>query len=235
MKGFYNNLSVLKCIVCCVLSLLPYVTHAADKTELRGQRYCEIILSKSLRELAVYNTWGLNDCPQDIWKQITVAKVKKETGAHFVHLNGPRFWVIDGFQNTTLINPETPALAGLAVREAGILHLTWADIVKSRGPYTQHQIARNTTSVYNANKPVYELIDPKGNVYVMQSYSIQFAPQTEDSLANLEGKLTLPQGWHFKSGLITEQKTVKAILNVATVVQDDFFNTYQLTSRDLLG
>ena len=183
----------------------------------------------------MYNTLGLNDCPELIWKKVTVAGVKKESGADRVHLNGPRYWVIDGLKNSTLINPTTKTICGLQLREAGVLHIGLLDLLESKTSYHELKVARKTTWVYDASKPVYELISPAGKVFVMQSYSVQQAPQTEESLAQLATKLKLPQGWQFKTGILKKIELLQAINNQATVVQDNLLNTYQLATHDFLG
>jgi hypothetical protein len=215
--------------------VLPTLSFAGQKSHLRGQRYCEIILAKNARDYAVYNTIGLNHCPEKIWDKITPVEVKRETGSAQVHLNGPRYWVIDGLKNSNLVNPNIKTFNGLTMREAGILHVNLLELFKSGAPYKQHQVARQTIWVYDAGKPVYELIDPKGNVYVMQSYSIQKMPQTEQSLTALASKLKLPKKWQFKTGILKKSDTVLAINNMAVVVQDNFLNTYQQATHDLLA
>ncbi|ARB92053.1 hypothetical protein [Legionella longbeachae] len=222
-----------KCLIFALL-ILPTFSFAAQKSHLRGQRYCEILIEKSRTDFAVYNTIGLNNCPERMWDKITPAVVKSETGSSFVHLNGPRYWVIDGLKNSDLVNPEVKTFDGLKMREAGILHISFWDLFRTGASYKQLQVARHTTWVYDAGKPVYELIDPKGNVYVMQSYSVQKTPQTEQSLAQLGTKLKLPKKWQFKTGVLKKTGTVPAINNMAIVIQDDFLNTYQKASHDLL-
>lgn len=120
------------------------------------------------------------------------------------------------------------------MREAGVLQLSALDLLKAKEPYQTHDVKRHTTWIYEKDKPIYELIDPKGNVFVMQSYSIQKSPQTESSLRALGKKLNLPSGWHFKTGVLKQSETLEAIHNVAVVVQDDLLNTYQKASVDFL-
>ncbi len=216
-----------------LMILLPFFSYAAQKNNLRGMRYCEIIMNKTVTTYSVYNTWGLNDCPEEKWEKMTLAKVKKETGARFVHLNGPRYWVIDGFKNSNLINPTTKTIADIQMREAGVLHLSLLDLLKSK-PYRQHIVDRQTTWIYQAGKPVYELIDPKGNVFVMQSYSVAKQPQTNDSLAQLGPKLARPVGWQFKTGVLKKSEDLNAVNNRAVVIQDNFLNTYQMATHDFL-
>ncbi|KGP62843.1 hypothetical protein EP47_14275 [Legionella norrlandica] len=216
-----------------VLFFMPQISHGAETSNIRSKRYCEIILSKSISTYAVYNTWGLNDCPEQLWSKVSISAVKKETGSSFVHLNGPRYWVIDGFKNTSLINPTIKTISGIPMREAGVLHLSLMDLFKNR-PYKTHEVDRKTTWVYQAGKPVFELIDPSGQVFVMQSYSAQKYPQTITSLQQLGTKLKLPKGWQFKTGVLNKSETIQAINNKAVVVQDNFLNTYQKASYDFL-
>lgn len=222
-------------ILLLALLTIPTLSFAGQKSHLRGQRYCEIILAKNTTDYAVYNTIGLNKCPEKLWDKITPKDVKKETGSAHVHLNGPRYWVIDGLENSALVNPTVKTFNGLAMREAGVLHVSLLELFKADAPYKQHQVARKTIWTYKAGKPVYELIDPKGNVYVMQSYSIQKMPQTEQSLAELASKLKLPKKWQFKTGVLKKSDTVAATNNMAVVVQDNFLNTYQQATHDLLA
>lgn len=216
-----------------ILFFVPLLSYGAETSNMRGKRYCEIILSKTISSYAVYNTWGLNDCPEQLWSKVSMSAVKKETRASFVHLNGPRYWVIDGFKNTSLINPAIKTISGIPMREAGILHLSLIDLFKNK-PYQSHIVDRKTTWIYQEGKPVFELIDPTGQVFVMQSYSVQKYPQTMDNLKQLGDKLQLPKGWKFKTGVLNKLETIEAVNNKAVVVQDNFLNTYQKASYDFL-
>ena len=72
---------------------------------------------------------------------------------------------------------------------------------------------------------------PKGQVFDMQSYSVQEAPQTEASLAYLAGSLALPAGWSFQTRTLDAPLTVTAVGGMATIIQDDLSNTYQLSQQ----
>ena len=200
---------------------------------LRDQRYCEILIGKGgiivPKEFDVYNTIGLNDCPEDLWSKIDAEKTKSETGARFVKLNGPRHWMIDGIINSTLVSTETRSFDGLEMRLAGILKLPLEDMLKPPKPYQQLTVERHTTWVYLAGQPVFQLIDDAGNVYFMQSYSLEKdTDQTAQSLAQLGTVLTLPSGWTFRSLVLEADYNLTALNNMATVTQDDLLNTYQL-------
>lgn len=214
-------------------TLMSTNLHAANASGMRDGRYCEIIVGESLTQYAVYNTWGLNQCPEALWKQISVKSVQKEINASRIHLNGPRYWVIDGFEQTSLQNPKVTVIGGIAMREAGILHLSIWSLFKENF-YTPREVHRKTTWIYNANKPVFELVDPNGQVYVMQSYSVALHAQTIKSLKDLGQNLHLPKGWQFKTGVIKKSEALIADHQKATVIQDNFLNTYQLATHDFL-
>jgi len=92
-------------------------------------------------------------------------------------------------------------------------------------------VMRDTTVVFAAGNMVYELVDPSGHVYDMQSYSVQHTPQTEASLATLGSRLTLPTGWSYRARTLSADLSITAIGGVATVIQDDFQNSYQLSQQ----
>lgn len=229
-----NNTLSRRAISIICLGLVVSIAQAASNSNLRGARYCEIIASKTIPHFAVYNTIGLNDCPEDVWSKISPRQVKKEIGSTFVHLNGPRYWVIDGFEHSNLVSPTVKDISGLKMREAGVLHLSMRDMLKPNKAYQTRDVNRQTTWVYQAGKPVYELIDPQGTVYVMQSYSVQRTAQTPESLAELGAKLQLPAGWKFKTGVLSQTQNLQAVDGMAIVVQDDFLNTYQKAAKDFL-
>lgn len=234
--SFKKNLkSMIKISLFIPLFFISFSNIAGQLNGLRDSRYCEIIVGESKFRLAVYNTIGLNNCPENVWDKITTKAVKNETKASFVRLNGPRFWVLDGMTNTTLVNPDKKVICGLPLRKAGVLDLTISDIFAGSKPYNQHEVARHTTWVYKAGKPVFELIDPKGKVYVMQSYSIENKPQTIATLSKLGSELKLPQGWQFRSGILKADTELKAINDKAIVIQDNFLNTYELATHDFLN
>ncbi len=228
--------SMMNKSICGLCLFAASAVHAANESDMRNKVYCEIITNKdrSFTTYAVYTTWGLNDCPQSIWQNITPSSVKKQTKSWFVHLNGPRHWIFDGFQNSKLISKKIRNINGLNLREAGEIHLSVWRFLKGLPSYEKQIIHRTTNWIYDANKPVYELIDPNGQVYVMQSYSTQKKPQTSASLAGLGDVLKLPSGWKFKTGLLKKSEKIPTPGNQATVIQDDFLNTYQAVAHDLL-
>lgn len=217
-----------------LLGLISQTAFATHTENIRQKRYCEIVVSDRLLSLSVYTTFGLNDCPEAAWKKISEKEVKKDTSALFVRLNGPRYWVIDGFDFNPIMKPEKITIGGLEMRKAGILHLKIWDVLHGDKTYREHHVKRQTTWIYKAGNPVYELVGPNGDVYVMQSYSVQKKPLTAASLNTLATQLTLPEGWIYKTGILKEDKYLKTVNNEATVLQDNYLNTYQKSSHDFL-
>jgi hypothetical protein len=197
--------------------------------EARGARYCEILLGHvegTNVRIDVYNTYGLDDCPDAAWSSLDPAKIQEEQKADRVILNGPRRWVIDRFVNSAFLDPTTVVIGGLEMRKAGELVLPIADAMGA--PYAARTIARNTTYVFDAGKKVYELVDPMGSVFVMQSFSLQQkADLAEADLPGLAAQHTLPSGWTYRARDLGEPLQVTAVDGMATVVQDDLANTYQ--------
>lgn len=215
--------SLIAFITLCLFN----ISCIAQEENMRGLKNCEIILAKAKLSLSVYSTIGLNDCPESLWKSITTAKIKRETGSFFAYLNGSRYWVIDGYENHALVNSELKSMAGLPMREAGVVPLTLVDIIKGAAPYREHQVRFETTWLYKAGRAVYELIDPEGQTFVMLSYSVERRPLNEPNLARLGSQLTLPKGWHFKTAILNENLYLPTVNNIAVFIQDNLLNTYQ--------
>jgi hypothetical protein len=226
------NQSFRPIILTAIIALLiAPLALAGDLSNLRGQRYGEVLLGTgglvAPKEFDVYNTIGLNDCPQELWSKLDADKIKAATGAKMVKLNGPRYWVIDGMENSSLVSKEVRDFGGIQMRHAGTIELTLKDELSLGRPYSIHKVARNTTWVFKADRPVYQLISPDGSVYFMQSYSVQKVKQDPMTLAALGSQLKLPDGWKFRTVLLKKDYEVKAQDGVAYVVQDDLDNTYQ--------
>jgi len=223
-------LRIFSLIIAGTLFMSGFSAQAQEINNMRGQRYCEVLYGKSkilTEQVHVYNTIGLNSCPENLWKKLSITDIKKQTNADFVRMNGPRFWVIDGLKDSSLVSTTIQSFGGIAMREAGVLKLHLVDRLAGSNPYTTHSVHRKTTWVYAAGKPIYELVDPRGPVYVMQSYSIEKNAQTAASLANLGSQLTLPKDWKFRTRVLATAAYLTPVNENAKVIQDDFLNTYQ--------
>ncbi|MBI2389292.1 MAG: hypothetical protein HYV09_06815 [Deltaproteobacteria bacterium] len=205
----------------------------APSPSIRASRYCEVLvgfLSGSDIRIDVYNTFGLNDCPADAWAKVDPVTIKAERSADVVVLNGPRHWTLDAFEKSALLDETKVTFGGIEMRKAGEINLPAAEAMAGNKPYVARSVKRNTTVLFASGKPVYELVDPTGRTFTMQAWSDQKEAQTEASLAALGSKLVPPAGWSFRTRTLTADLRVTAIDGVATVVQDELLNTYQLSS-----
>ncbi|MFO0628280.1 MAG: hypothetical protein U0325_22090 [Polyangiales bacterium] len=204
---------------------------AADTANaLRDARYCEVLagaLSGGNVVLDVFNTIGLNECPDAAWRALSVPALRSELGVPVVVLNGPRHWTLDAFEAATLQRGEVRTLGGIAMRVAGRIELPLAVAMRGAAPYAAQTVRRDTRVRFDAGARVFELSDAAGAVYVMQSYSVQTRAQTLSSLEGLGGALTLPAGWSVRTRVLAEPLRVTAEGGLATVTTDDFGNTYQ--------
>jgi len=207
---------------------------AGTATNVRGERYCEVLaaeLTGSMIHVDVYSTFGLNACPEAQWSTLDSATLAKQLGVTEALLNGPRYWMMDTLTGT-LINPTTVTIGGIAMREAGAIDLEAGPSATLGAAYVTHQIQRSTVVTFAAGKPVFELTDPQGKIYDMQSYSIQKVPsQTQATLASLGSVLKPPAGWSFRTRVLTSDLVLTTPGGTATVVQDDNDNTYQQSQQ----
>ncbi len=215
--------------LCC--SIAPSV--AQQINGLRGQQFCEVIISKG-RLFEIYSTIHSNNCPQAQWNKLDENLIKKEFNSSFVVLNGPRQLMMDGAKNQLFIDEDARKFQGLAMRKSGVLHLSIRETLYGAQPYHEHHVNQHTIWVFASGKKIYEIIDPDGNVYVMHSLNLSSSIHSEKDLVNLKQRLTLPKGWQFKSGVLTKANELRPIEQKAIVIQDNLKNTYQLAQRDFL-
>jgi hypothetical protein len=167
--------------------------------QLRDSRYGEILVFRQAH-IDVYNTTGLNDCPAGLWDALDVEQLKKEYHAHKVVKNGPHFWMADSMSASF---GEIATFGGLQARWAAKLNLRIA-VKAAHGsvPYQIFTPKKTQKLVYSAGKPVFELIDPGGNAYVLQAHDEQFRMET---LANLGEQMhKVPNGWQYRARTLTE-------------------------------
>ena len=197
---------------------------------MRGVRYGEVLpifLRDDGLHAEVYGTQMLNDCPQELWEKLDADVIAKEMGAVFVKLNGPRQWVLDGLG--TKVAPVEPVLrefGGIMFRRIATLHL--GDKLNA-GAYTDKRVNRGAVFYWDAGKPVFELVNPAGEAYVMQALCMGVDPtMSQESLPTLGERLAVPAGWSYRMRVLTEELVVDTTSTIATVLQDEFENSYTL-------
>lgn len=196
--------------------------------DLRDYRYCELLFSfpdgaDTITE--VYVTMQINDCPTEEWMAINAEELKDTFGAVGVKANGPRYWIVNKMQNGDgdvgydKIGTFGDLQMSLAAQVDGALG--------EEEPYVANIIKRWTTFKFEKGNQIYKLIDPAGEVFVMQSYtSMVKSDLSIDNLENLDQILDLPDGWRFESEVLEEDLELTSVGD-AMVVQDELENSYQ--------
>ncbi|HEX5499456.1 MAG TPA: hypothetical protein VFX03_09525, partial [Thermomicrobiales bacterium] len=170
---------------------------------MHGARYGEVLLVTghlNRIEATVYNTLGLNDCPDDLWRTLDPAAIKRTYRARAAILNGPRYFLMD---KVAIADPgqEIVDFGGLQMQPLATVPLSPAALLGGlrREPYRERVVQRTTVYVYDRGREVYELVAPDGAVYVMQSYSLAVdSTLTEARLPLLGERLRLPPGWRYQ-------------------------------------
>jgi hypothetical protein len=204
---------------------------------MRGVRYGEVlaVYARDGRlEAEVFGTQMLNDCPQELWDKLDATALAEELGAVAVKLNGPRYWTLDGFgQKVAVVEPVLRDFEELTMRRIAVVDLGDNPAVQ---PYVERHVNRGAAFFFDAGKPVYELVNPDGVVYVMQAYCVGVDPTiTAGSLGSLGERLSLPDGWSYRTRTLEDELIVDTTQSVATVLQDELENTYTLPTSITSG
>ena len=202
---------------------------ARTRDNMRGQRYGEVIVVRGgpfVFTGEVFNTLGLNDCPEPLWSALDPRALKKQFRAAAVVLNGPRYFVMD---RSSLANPgRIETFGGLEARHLANVRITLPTILRGRAaPYTESAVARTSEYLYRKGGRIYELLAPDGTRYVMQTYALVVDPDlTMADLKNLATRLRLPAGWQYRTRVLDRDLVLRAE-GTAHVLQDDLENSYQ--------
>ncbi len=197
-------------------------------TDVSGKRYGEVLLfeiGESGPQASVYNTFGLNDCPVQLWSALDAQAIATENGAAAALLNGPRYWLMNTIEKVPQGPRETKTFGGIEMIKQAQVALS----SMSPGPYTVNEVSRHAVFIFDAGEQVYELIDPDGRRWVMQTWSqVLDANLSRADLAGLADRLKLPPGWTYQARVLTSPLRVDTTTEVARVLQDDLTNSYSL-------
>lgn len=241
----HRLLAALAAALAAMVVVLPAAPATASSEvgkvpyELRDFPYCEVIpdtVSGGTTTEHVFNTLGFNACPSSKWKTITEQDIVDAYNAAYggnatsATINGRRHWVMDSIKSGggTTSSTDTLTVNGIEFGLKALLQVPAGAATIGDDAYVANTVQRNTTYVFKAGRKVFELIDPKGNVYVMQSYSTQFCPkQTLKNLPGIAPKLQLPKGWRYHAR--TPRQDLNLTASGSTQIVNDYCrNTYQI-------
>lgn len=203
------------------------------KDSMHNQRYCEIVLVKvSIPNvtISVYNTIGINACPEEQWKNINTDKLKKDFSVHTVVANGPRYYLMDkiGMYNTgdTTITSFDSLQAKLWVKIR--MGMGMALKMQKTEVYKERPFKMVTAKYFNKGSTVFELLSPE-HTYIMESYSAEVdSTLKEADLPMLAQRLQFPTGWQYK--VITLDSNLQLLTTPSKEsfgIEDELGNRYQ--------
>ncbi|OBH90762.1 hypothetical protein [Mycobacterium sp. E2989] len=201
--------------------------HALD---LAGKRYGEVLLvtaGEAGPQATVYNSFPLNDCPADLWSALDPHAIAAENGVAAALLNGPRYWLMNAIEKEAQGPQVTKNFGGIEMIQQATVLLS----SMNPAPYIPNKVNRHTVFVFNAGEQVYELIDPQGQHWVMQTFSQVADPNlSQADLPRLADRLDLPAGWTYQPRVLTEELRVDTRTRAAQVLQDNLANSYSLVT-----
>ena len=193
-----------------------------------GLRYGEVMLvrvTESGPEAAVYNSFPLNDCPAELWDLLDAEKIAKENGVAAALLNGPRYWLMSSIEKHAAGPQATAKFGGIDMIEQAVVKLS----SMNPAPYSVNTVDRKAVFTFDAGRPVFELVDPDGQRWVMQTWSqIVDKDLTLDDLPGLASRLHLPVGWSYQTRTLSHPLRIDTTTRDAHVTQDDLTNSYSL-------
>ncbi len=194
-----------------------------------GKRYCEVLLvhlTGSGLAATVYNTYPLNSCPEDKWAALDRAAIAAANGVPYAELNGPRFWLMNSIAKLRTGAQVVKTFGGIAMIEEATV-LLGGTVAAAQVPFTPHTVSRQAVFTFAAGRQVYELVDPDGIVWVMQTYSqIKDPTLSMADLPGLASRLMMPSGWTYRVRTLTRPLVVATATRAAQVLQDNLENSY---------
>jgi hypothetical protein len=215
-------------------------------------QYCEVLLQVpgSSSGLPIFNTTGYNTCPyySTLTGQAIIDSYNATyypgnpyglpSGATDFILDWPRNWIYD--QAVEGVPPGTSQYLVLDVPEPNGPTTTFGFVGFNTNisglDYTPSNVVRDATWTYFTNNLIFQLLDPSGNLYVMQSYARFVDPnltyENLQDVAYMTGELDLPAGWNYSVEQLTQEFDNISAGN-AVLVQDTLGNSYMMVDPSL--
>jgi hypothetical protein len=208
--------------------LVPASAAPESTKNLSGKRYGEVLLvtpGEVGPQAAVYNTFGLNDCPAELWSALDAQTIATENGAATALLDGPRYWLMNEIEKPTQGPRIIKNFGGIDM----VLESQTLLSAMNPAPYTANQVHRHSVSTFDAGEEVYELHDPALRRWLMQTWSQIVDPNLSRSdLPGLGERLDLPAGWTYQIRTLTAPLRIDTTTHAAQVLRDDLTNSYSL-------
>lgn len=175
---------------------------------IRGVIYGEISLLCGPQGSSMYNTTGLNNqtnpndtAPASLWDNVSEQAMAQQYNVPAVWKNGRRGWTTDKIQLQV-----GPTLDFNGLKARWFAYPAYPPDFVFNHPkalastnYKPNTITRTSVISFYAGKPVFTMVDPNGNTWIMQAWAMINDPNlTYNDLFTLGQKLTLPTGWKYQ-------------------------------------
>lgn len=193
-------------------------TQMATIKDLRGVRYVELF-AVGPEVITIYNSLEKSDGPPELWDPLTEEQAAAELGVSTVIKNGPNWWASD--QATLRFSIDEVTVSDITYRWAADVPAFLAKAGKLEPPfYTVVAANKEGSLFYEAGKPVYELVSPDGDNFIMQSG--KYGPSEWETLGD---RLDVADGWEWRVRTLEEDLTT-TLDGKVPVVMDNLKNVY---------
>ena len=216
--------------------------HPVKVENWRGKAFYEILFMNRTADGGgvgyYYNSLGnefaeSNDAVDARFRALNAETLKKEFGSDGILFNGPRRLVANGITGMAWEGGKERVISAIPFRVFGIFETPdLSKAVSGTLPSYKVLVSKRTSSMtFNAGETVYELITPEGSVYSQFSLSMKIDPKnTIENLPTLGNRLTLPEGWKFRSRTLEKEMILTATADSNppnTIVLDQLEGNYQ--------
>lgn len=189
----------------------------------RGLRYAELF-AVGPEWITVYNSTGLSEAPPQLWEATDPEAAADQLGAGAVIKNGPHWWAFDGA--SLKFASDSITVNEIGYRFCAKLPAFLAKSGSLEPPfYTVVEANKEGELRYKAGRPVYELVSPDGEAFIMQGSGVD--PSTYGTLGD---DLDIAEGWQFRTRVLDEDLKVPLDGKVG-VVMDNFKNVYNRPAK----
>ncbi|HTY24047.1 MAG TPA: hypothetical protein VMC85_13010 [Desulfomonilaceae bacterium] len=163
---------------------------------------------------------------------LNVEATKKQFDALAVTLSGPKLWMFDWFDVPLGVDRE---FNGKNIPWCAELHLERSELealAKGETKYKPTTSGRKSVMGYNKGTTVFLIDDVDGNTWIMKGFELGLKPRwTYEEFATDPAShfKQLPAGWKFRTTVLDRDLVLFPASGVATVMSDEFFNTYDKT------
>ena len=211
-----------------------------------GTRYCMFAALRprlAYYEVLLFSSFKVGNCSETEYRKLSEASILAQLKTLF----DPQRIIKLGFHTNVASENLTPrerpyiSVGSSSFDHVATIKLNYIDYIYkfitserfrlgiARASYTPFANIAPSHYLYNPGSTVYELISPKGKIYVMTSFTNYYNPKlTLTNLGELGAYLNLPPGWKFRTRVLEHQVKVDttAPLYFAEVIYDDFQNFY---------